>query len=317
MISKVFFYNFWHNGDLHLSRSLVRRTIEILEANNICHEFEYFHPCNQKTIMDIPRLKQTNVAPSFLSNAIATRTFIENNILYINTWFRADNYMAKYGLTFDCLYFIFKDSLREKIGIDISNEAPLSLFPTIDYSVYDIERIRYDCVHTGYKSIVLFCNNNVESLQSENFSFDSVISRLATTFTNTLFISTNRFLSTKPNNVFFFEDLFPSLRGINNLNEISFLANYCKTVVGKASGPFTFCMTTDKISDPSKSIISFSMLGAIKDPDPRAQWGAGGYHNIFIGNYMSDKIKYIADIKQYQDFTDMGMFNIIAKAIEK
>lgn len=306
MVSKVVFYNFWHNGDVHLSRGLVKKTIEILKNNNICHEFEYSHHGSSKVLLDIQNLKQINYYPEPLLSRIGSFPFLENNVLYINTWYRSGCYIDRFGMTFDCLYFIFKDTLAQNFSIDISKENPVSCYPSIDYSVYDIEKIRYDCIHSGYKHIVLICNNNVESSQSHNFSFDNIVCNLSSTYPNILFILTNPSgIVERINNAFFFEDLFPNLRGVCNLNEISFLANYCKVIIGRASGPFTFCMTTDKVSDISKTLISFSTIG--------------GYVNsrFWIGNYMSDKMPYGSDFKEYPEFNEHKMLNIIYRSIEK
>jgi hypothetical protein len=318
MISKVFFYNFWHNGDLHLARGLIKRTVEILKENKICNEFEYFHSCNYKTVLDIPGVIQKNSSPNFLPNFIGSRPFIKDNALYINTWVRSGEYMSKYGLTFDCLYFSFKDCLFEHLGIDLSKEDPMLCFPEIDYSKYDISKIKYDCERPVYKNMVLVCNNNVESLQSHNFSFDSILGALSVSHPNSLFVITNySSIVNNLNNVFFFEDLFPNLRGVCNLNEISYFANYCKVIVGRASGPFTFCFTKDKLFDSKKSFISFSLLGTAVSPDPRIIWKSGGFHKLFIGNYMSDKIDYLADVKEYNVFDHASICSIISTAIEK
>jgi hypothetical protein len=301
MVSKVVFYNYWHNGDLHASRGLVSKTIQILKEKNICNEFEYYHGRDFYILKDIKDLKQKNAGYSFLEQKVSAAPFIQDDILFINTWYRSGGYINKYGLTFDCLYFLFRDTLLHFLNVELGENNPAYYLPEIDYNSYNISFIKHCCEITAYKKLALICNNDVMSSQSHNFNMVNMSAHLSKKYRDCLFVLTNKVCDSNENMVFF-TDIFPSVVGLN-LNEISYFANYCKVIIGRASGPFSFCITKDKLFDSRKSFISFSLVG--------------GFHQFWIGNYLVNSLKYPAFAQEYSEFNENKMINIISKEIER
>jgi hypothetical protein len=64
----------------------------------------------------------------------------------------------------------------------------------------------------------------------------------STTFVCTQKIPTNNIHG----NVFFTDDIFVNVIG-GDLNEIGYLSTFCKIIIGKSSGPFTFCHIKENI----------------------------------------------------------------------
>ena len=50
------------------------------------------------------------------------------------------------------------------------------------------------------------------------------------------------------------------------MNENAFIGSKCDVIIGRASGPYSFCLNTDVMLDPSKKMI------ALCDDERVAQW---------------------------------------------
>ena len=126
---KAIFYNHHHNGDLHLSRGLVKYTIQALLRLNPNIEIVYTHRNGPYVLKDL-NIKYDGNIINFLSQN--NGSYIEDGHLYINTWYGADNFkfLNKHGISFDCLFFIFDDLFRTHLGSYLCRDFR-SLFPII------------------------------------------------------------------------------------------------------------------------------------------------------------------------------------------
>ena len=243
----IYFYNAWHNGDLHVSRTFVRYMMENIKADN----YFYMHNNAPKILQDILELRQ---APYSLNRQNKDGYFSRGNDIYINTWYCSYNneYLNNNEMTIFVLINIFKRTLKEVFNHDILND-PLYFLPIIDYTKFNVSRIN-NLVETDMRKKVLICNNDVDSGQSENFNFDNVIKTLSNEFPDILFIISNIKEPIKKNNVMYCKDIIPYP---NNLSEISYLSKFCSVIVGRLSGPQTFSTVQDNLLDPKKKIITF------------------------------------------------------------
>ena len=198
---EIIFFNFWHNGDLHLSRGIVRKIMEKVKGTS----FTYSHKCAPNVLEDIPNLKYDSKPISLLRNPHDNLMRI-NDSIYINTWYGQQNqkYVNQYGTTFDCLYSAFDDTCKNIWGFslaDISKDVR-EFFPIIDYSKYNLDKTKlWLNNHPGHK--ILVENGLALSNQSNNFPMEPIIVRLANKYRNKIFILTNKINMDKPENVFF------------------------------------------------------------------------------------------------------------------
>ena len=132
--------------------------------------------------------------------------------------------------------------------------------PSIDFSYYDTEGVN-NFLETVKKSkrMVLIDNGKVLSKQAENFDFTLVIRSLAEIFTDIIFVITHE-INYKAENVFTASEIINSTNStlVFDLNEISYLSQFCDTLIGRCSGPHTFCQTLDNWLDKDKVLLSFT-----------------------------------------------------------
>lgn len=252
-IMKVVFFNFYHNGDIHVSRSLVREIAKVCQANGT--PCEYYHPNNPRILADIPYVKHTTngygLHPGY-------RSALVGDTLFINTWYCGKNeiYQA-YGITFDCLYLSFKEPARI-IGLDLDSIPGIDLFPSIDFNYFHIDKAK-EWLATHQRPRVLISNGHVLSGQSTNFSFATIINELAKIHDHVDFLISNADAGiAQAPNVFFTSEIIQN--GGFDLNENSYLANHCSAIIGRCSGVYSFAMTRENYWDSPKTFVAFTSL---------------------------------------------------------
>lgn len=251
MLDKIIFYNFWHCGDIHVSRSLVKFVSDNIPAK----EYYYYHPNNSKLIKDNPKV--VHIKENLPENFKWKGWFKENEILYCNTWYNAYNQQEFQGCTIQTLFKIFKRGLKETIDYDLPGE-PIDYLPEIKYEYYPIENIikflnENNHVNTGK---VLISNCDVLSGQFHNFDFNPIIHYLSEKFKDIIFIITNRNgQNVIKDNVYYAGDI---TKTECDLNEISYLSTFCDILIGRNSGPHTFCFTKENLMNKDKIFVCFS-----------------------------------------------------------
>jgi len=247
----IAFYNAWHNGDLHVSRTFIRYVIENIKVSS----YHYLHNNPRKILQDIPNLQQEKYVFN-ISNKQGYFKMGDN--VYINTWYCSYNneYLRNKEMTIFVLFNIFKRTLKEVFNHDMLND-PLFFLPKIDYSKFNIDSINKFLTIDKRKKI-LICNNEVESGQSENFNFDPVIKTLADQYPDILFLISNMKEHIQKNNIIYCNNI---MSHTSNLNEISYLSKFCNIIVGRLSGPQSFSTVHDNLLDPNKKFITFIRTG--------------------------------------------------------
>ena len=161
------------------------------------------------------------------------------------------------------------------------------MFPKIFFDEYQICFIKeWILTHGAFKK-VLISNANVQSGQAVNFDFIPAIQELATRHPKTMFILTNKesSINLKLNNIIYSSDIIKTSN--MDLNENAYLGTFCDIIVGRASGPFTFCFNQDILFNRDVKMISFSFETKDYAHYLKADW---------LGEKLRDKIKYKADI---------------------
>ena len=251
----IMFYNYFHNGDLIYSKSFVKEIIESIPV-----DFFYAHYKNTKIFQDL-NLTQINPTsiPQILNGKEREKITIINdhNLVLVNTWIGAYltpedectlNFNYKlYGSVYTELNKIYGLNLRLK-------KDKKEYFPTVDFN--KINRTKVDEFLTNYTNKkILICNGPALSNQCfYNGDMKDLVIRLANTYTNIIFICTQKF-NTNIKNIIFTDDI--NNRIDFDLTEISYLSTFCDIIVGRNSGPYAFSELKENIKNKEKKFICF------------------------------------------------------------
>lgn len=250
----IYFYNTFHNGDVHYSRSFIRDIM-----NKINDNFCYLHNNNPNILKDLPKLSQDNSFISFENWNLVTKYPItyydqiirDNNNLYINTWVGQQNWMTKNGLNRNrdnrycslySYYELFEDIYKE-LSLPINNID--EYIPDIDFHYIEKNNINnFLFLNKKFSKKVLLVNNEPRTVRIP-IDFSTVTEKLSTKYPEVLFILTNK-INIEKENVAYTSDII----GLAcDLNEISYLSKFCDIIVGRPSGPYCFCMIKDNFND--------------------------------------------------------------------
>lgn len=247
MFKEIHFINDWHNGDVHMSRGIIKNIIRCYPNAT----YYYHHKHGEKLLQDMPGF-YTEESVNYPDIA----TIIDDK-LYINTWVGqflpngiqlcswGCNCNSNKELLNHVLKFLNKNAF-------LANE--LDLLPSIDFTKFNVSSID-EFLKNNTNKKVLICNGETLSGQSFNFSFAPFIINLAIKYENIDFILTDKQNIVK-NNIFYTDDIIKQDR--SDLNEISYLSSFCPIVVGRASGPFVYSQTYETLTDQNKTFIAFS-----------------------------------------------------------
>lgn len=260
----VCFYSHFGNGDLFNSRMIIK---EIVDSNPDIN-FYYAHAKNPNTFDDIPILKHTNILP--FMNGMKPYVKGKEKDVYINTWIGRDSkyVLEGIGCTLEKYIEMFNDILP-KVGLEILKGTASDYIPRIDYSYFPLSTLEFDInEHWGWTPI-LISNGDVQSNQAENFDFDPVIEVLLEQHPKILIYIT------APSKIINSRIID---RSDYNLNKISHLSCYVKTIIGRSSGPYVFSQVLENLENPYKTFISFtyhenaSKLSTTYQPKAKMVW---------------------------------------------
>jgi hypothetical protein len=281
---KITFFNHYHNGDIHLSRGIIRKIINKVHEYDSSVKFSYSHPNKSNLLFDISELDYDFLS---LSKLDSQNSIIKlDDTIYINTWYDQQNqkYSKKYGiLTIDALYGALSDSCEQiwDFKLDDTSSDLKDFFPIIDYSKFDIEIVQF-WLHNHKNKKILIENGHSFSGQSHNFDMTSVAIKLANQHPDIIFILSKKEDLILPNNIFYSSDIIKKTEG-SDLNEISFLSTHCDMIIGRSSGVFSFTMVNENLFKRKIKLISFAHLIA-------------GQTKFWLGPKFSDQIYYSSNI---------------------
>lgn len=275
---KITFFNHFHNGDIHLSRSMV----SAIMLSYPDHEYTYAHRNDSCLLSDIPKLQyQRHIACNTNDNLVEAE-----GSLWINTWYGQQDYkyMNKYGISFDTLYSALNDSCKQAFGKEL-DIYPKHLFPQINYDAFDAcGNVHPWTLEHQNDPKILVENGNCLSGQSENFDMSQVVVKLAVRHPNIMFLVSTR-IEDCPSNVFYCGDIIK--KDGCDLNEISYLSTFCDMIIGRSSAITSFSMVQNNLFDRAIDILQFTNLTY-----PDQYW---------LNTLFNDKIKYTSTITTYRD----------------
>ena len=249
-MTKICFFNFYHNGDLFHSKPFVREVIKHLGKEKVM----YAHFKDNRAIEDlgVPQVRLEGMDHK-------TKVFRpkDPDILFLNTWIGSyfDKYTGECTLNFNMKMWA---DIYEDINTAFNKKLKLgpveNYLPYVDYSKYDLTNVKAWLDGESRRKI-LFCNGPALSGQCEyNGDMREFIGPLAAANEDKVFITTHKLDNMWPN-VVYTGDIIKSDRC--DLNEISYLSKYCDTLIGRNSGPFCYVSTGENLNDPSKTFYAF------------------------------------------------------------
>lgn len=250
-INKIVFFNHFHNGDIHLSRELIKHFIKLFPD---C-KYVYGHNNSDRLLLDISNLQiDHNIHQSI--NAYTTGIFIQSQTLYVNTWIGAEN---KKFLCHDCVYPSIYDLLNyycetlqlEKLGLSEK------YIPNINFSYYDINPIDQHFKYNIVDKNIFIVNGQCHSGQCQiSIDFVSLITSLSSSYPNYHFYVSNfepQLLNIP--NVFMTDKIIDQSILNNNLNETAYITTFCDIIIGRPTGAWTFALNQTNFNK-NKTFIS-------------------------------------------------------------
>jgi hypothetical protein len=300
----IIFYNHFHNGDIHLSRTFIEKISYYLLNNRLHSNFFYSHRNSQKLLRDLtPLVSSDNI---FFKIAHQYKLFEDkDNAYFINTWYASNynKYMNNYGITFDTLYDLFDDLTKTlwKFSLADVDSNPVNFFPKINYDRFEINSAKQFLSNIKQKKV--FIQNGLAlSGQSNNFNFTNIIANLSKKFPDLYFV-----ISDNDSNLPFLYNAEFSSKIINikdnDLNENAYISSMCDVIIGRASGSFTFAFNQDNLFNRETQYICFSNL------IPKKQF--------WLGDKFHDIIDYKAKILNSNTASEIEAEQIITKVLEK
>lgn len=211
---------------------------------------KYFHNNNLSLFCDYENIQEFHLSK--------IHKFKNQNIPILNTWIGQNNYTYMESVNIGCSYenhlFLAK-KLAKSLGLEVEENLD-KYIPHVNYELIpniDNIKTKVNDLRKNFEKIVLISNGNVHSGQSSNFDFTYVISTLAQSKPNILFLVTKE-INLDISNVI---NTSTITQVIPDLLQISYISNFCDIIIGRASGPFCFSHTKENLLNKNKIFISF------------------------------------------------------------
>jgi hypothetical protein len=254
-MKKIVFFNQFHNGDSFIPKGYIKAICQALPDV----DFEYYHQNHPDIIRDLPvRYVPIQQLPN-ITQMTRVAESEDKQTVYINTWvgcwqgalFPHGEHINNQRLhTIWSKYFEY---LKLPIG------APEDYLPEIDFSAFDTDAAAHFVQDSQARNekIVIFANGSANSGQSRAGDFRSVVERLAKDYPGTRFLLTASIDSLSAPNIYYANEVIPLA---SNLNQIAYVSQFSEMIIGKNSGPFTFCQFKSNLLDPDRTFFNFSIL---------------------------------------------------------
>jgi hypothetical protein len=254
-MKKIVFFNQFHNGDCFVGKGYVTAIVKALPEV----EFEYAHGNHPDIIADLP----VRYIPLDQLPAMAQHTRVaeseDKQTVYINTWVGCwQGALFPFGehINNQRLHAVWSKYF-EYLNIPLG--AQEDYLPEIDFTKFDV-RAAVDFVQQAQmknEKIVIFCNGSANSGQSRVGDFGTVVAGLAQEFPATRFLITSSIDGLSAANIYYANEVMPLA---SNLNQIAYVSQFSQLIIGKNSGPFTWCQFKNNLVDSYRTFFNFSIL---------------------------------------------------------
>lgn len=244
----ICFFTNGHNGDVVHSKSFIEDITRQLDIPCLFH-----HKSNPKVSQDLTA-KFTQISPpDYYSRFIETK-----KIFFVNTWlypYSLDDFFM--GVNMDSNYQIYSgicEVLNQRFNKNIKLKDIELYLPFNNFDNMEKNNIEIFAKSNSNKK-VLFCNGPCLSGQTcYNDDMSEIIQSLSKTYTDIIFIATQKF-ETICDNIVFTDDII-NIKG-SDLNEIGYLSTFCDLIIGRNSGPFCFCTNKTNYNNENKIFFAF------------------------------------------------------------
>jgi len=247
----IYFYNHYHNGDIHLSRNIIKHILKNIKFKNAY----YISNSKKELFLDM------EVIPLDIKNFNLNQNLdilFNQEDLYINTWIGQSNrkFLSRenaFAVSAEANKNLL-NSLCEKLSIE-KIQSIRSLVPDINFDSLQNKNLIEEFFIKNKNKTVLICNNYPKSFQAEANNFSEFINELTEKYKNINFLVSNKEIEIKENkNLFYIEDI---CKIENNLIQISYISIFCDIVFGRASGPYEVCKIKKNLFSENKKFICF------------------------------------------------------------
>lgn len=254
-MTKVCFFNFYHNGDLFHSKPFVREVIKTLGKEKVM--YAHYKPFDVIQDLEIQTVRLEGMDQK--TKVLRTKN---PDILFLNTWIGSyfDKYTGECTLNFNMKMWA---DIYEEINTAFNKKMKLgpveNYLPYVDYSKCDLSYVK-SYLDGDSRPKILLCNGPAFSGQSQ-YSGDmgEFVRPLATHHPDKTFIITSGIVNENdlPNIVTTDSITQRYKRNGGDLNEIAYLSKFCSLIVGQNSGPFCFASTGENLNDTAKTFYAF------------------------------------------------------------
>jgi hypothetical protein len=253
-MKKIIFFNQFHNGDCFVGKQYVAEIMRQLPDI----EFAYAHNNHADIIKDlgIEHLGLNNIPPMDRMTRVGESP--DKQTVFINTWVGCwQGTMFNHGehINFVRLHNIWREYFKY-LKLEFI-EDPNYYLPRIDDTKFDMTAADAWFNDHGDRPSVLICNGNANSGQSRVGDLTNCITKLADDHPEINILVTAKINISRPN-IYYTDDIFNALE--NDLNQIAYLAGGCDIVVGKNSGPFSYCQNATNLMNNTLTFLNLSIL---------------------------------------------------------
>jgi hypothetical protein len=183
--------------------------------------------------------------------------WIDNNILFVNTWIGRDGQyvLPGIGTTVEEFYRMNNDMLR-KMKLGKLSRNPIDYIPNIDFSYFPATKNVDEFMSKHPEDKIIIDNGWVGSAQAENFGWDGILYALSDMLNDKLIITTQPML-VKLYNIYSIKEIINSEEEFN-LTELAYLSKFCSVLIGRNSGPHVHMQNYDNCMDENKKLLSFT-----------------------------------------------------------
>lgn len=287
IINNIIFYSHEKNGDCFFNKGYVKGIMDHLPDVT----FSYAHDHHTSIVQDLGcRFIRTFQIPAEVDKNQKIVYHEDSGTVFINTWVGA--WIGKYLVhgqhaNFPLMHRVWTEYYN-MLGIPISEDFS-QYFPEVDYDQYDLSKPNEYLAKVGDRPLIIFCNGVQQSGQSAMGDMSNIINYFCSSLPDYEFLVTYKLSFNHPN-LTYTDDLFGSQEG--NLNQISYISKRAKLIIGKNSGPFTFCHPKENLNDENKVFMSFNFR-----PSDCLTGDGEYYANTYSSNTVDDRVA--AEIVNY------------------
>lgn len=267
-MKKLIFFNQFHNGDCFVGKQYVASMVSqlLMTPSGVNVDFAYAHNNHPNIIQDLEmnykmeHLSLNNIPPMDRMTRVAESQ--DKETIFVNTWVGCwQGTMFPFGehINFQRLHNIWREYFKY-FNLEFI-EDPDYYLPTIDFEsgAFDLSGAKSFLDNTEH--FILICNGSANSGQSRVGNLIQTINILAedlkTSRLKYKIVCTEKF-DTPHDNVIFTSDIFGNKE--SDLNLIAYISTEAKLIVGKNSGPFSYCQFKDNLLDKDRTFLNLSIL---------------------------------------------------------